>query len=100
MERLITQSSLALTIFRTKFYDDQKWPIHIPNLNQDSFIRLGYYGGHTDVYEPIGSNLSIYNINSFYPYIMATYDMPGGNPLCHGNLGNKKLEDLYGLGLY
>jgi DNA polymerase elongation subunit (family B) len=67
-----------------------------PTSNQDLFIREGYYGGHTDVYEPRGNNVTIYDVNSLYPYIMATYDMPGGKPLCHGNLGNKKLEDLYG----
>ena len=39
----LTLSSIALTIFRTKYYDPDKWPIHIPISNEDSFIRRGYY---------------------------------------------------------
>jgi len=39
----ITLSSLALAIFRKKYYDDEKTPISIPTMNFDSFIRLAYY---------------------------------------------------------
>lgn len=65
----ITLPSLALTIFRKHFYDPIKTPISIPNANVDSFIRRGYYGGHSDVYKPIGDNLFYYDINSLYPSI-------------------------------
>jgi hypothetical protein len=43
-----TISSLAMTIFRVHYYDEQA-RIYIPSVNTDSFIRAGYYGGHADV---------------------------------------------------
>lgn len=92
----LTLSSLALTIFRTNYYDQINWPIHIPNRNEDTFIRRGYYGGHADAYKPNGENLYYYDVNSLYPYIMKSYPMPGGEPVWHGNLEGQDLENLYG----
>lgn len=40
IESKITLASLALSIFRLKYYDASNWPIHIPNKNEDSFLRL------------------------------------------------------------
>jgi len=92
----LTLSSLALTIFRTNYYDQINWPIHIPNRNEDTFIRRGYYGGHADAYKPYGENLDYYDVNSLYPYIMKSYPMPGGKPVWHGNLEGQDLDSLYG----
>jgi len=96
IESKITISSLALTIFRIKYYDADNCPIHIPNQNEDTFIRRGYYGGHVDVYKPYGKGLYYYDINSLYPYVMKEYSMPGGVPVWHGNLDGKDLDSLYG----
>ena len=92
----LTMSSLALAIFRTKYLDPDKWHIHIPNRNEDSFIRCGYYGGHSDVYKPLGENLFYYDVNSLYPYIMKSYPMPLGKPTWHGNLQGEDLDNLFG----
>lgn len=89
----LTLSSLALTRFRTNYYDP---PIHIPNRNEDTFIRRGYYGGHADAYKPYGKNLYYYDVNSLYPYIMKSYPMPGGKPVWHGNLEGQDLDNLFG----
>ncbi|KAJ8746889.1 hypothetical protein K2173_010161 (mitochondrion) [Erythroxylum novogranatense] len=96
IECKITQSSLALSIFRMKFYDASNWPIHIPNKNEDSFIRRGYYGGHTDVYKPYGENLYYYDVNSLYPFVMKEYPMPGGKPVWHANFEGMDLDSLFG----
>ncbi|GJY98774.1 DNA polymerase-like protein [Tanacetum coccineum] len=56
IESKITLSSLALNIFRLRYYNDEIFPIHIPNQNEDTFIRKAYYGGHTDSYKPYDSN--------------------------------------------
>lgn len=77
IESKITVSSLALSIFRTQYYDDAKTAIYIPNQNQDSFIRRGDYGGHTDTYIPYGEDLFYYDVNSLYPFRMQRFDMPG-----------------------
>ncbi|KAI5653901.1 hypothetical protein M9H77_31088 [Catharanthus roseus] len=76
IESKITVSSLALTIFRMKYYDASNWAIYIRNMNKDSFIRCGHYGGHTDVYIAYRENLYYYDINSLYPFIMKEYPMP------------------------
>lgn len=63
-----------------KYYDVSNWPIHIPNKNEDSFLRKAYYGGHTDVYRPYGEHLYYYDVNSLYPFVMKHFQMPGGVP--------------------
>lgn len=93
----ITVSSLALSIFRIQYYNEEFWPIYIPNKNEDTFIRRGYYGGHTDTYKPYGEDLYYYDVNSLYPYVMQEYPMPGGEPVWHSNLVGKELDDsLFG----
>jgi len=96
IESKITLSSLALTIFRMKYYDEKNRPIHIPNKNEDNFIRRAYYGGHTDVYIPYGENLYYYDVNSLYPFVMKEFPMPGGVPVWHRNLEDKDLNSLFG----
>ena len=98
IENCMTLSSLAISIFRRQFYDPKSWPICIPNGNEDTFIRRGYYGGHADAYKPKGENLYYYDVNSLYPFIMQKYDMPGGIPVWHNKLyeSEKDLSELYG----
>lgn len=96
IESKITLSSLALTIFRMKYYDASNWPIHIPNQNEDSFIRHAYYGGHTDTYKPYGEDLYYYDVNSLYPFVMKEFPMPGGVPVWHGTLEGKDLDSIFG----
>ncbi|KAK8957824.1 hypothetical protein KSP39_PZI000636 [Platanthera zijinensis] len=68
IESKITLSSLALNIFRLKYYDSRKWRIHIPNKNKDCFIRHGYYGVYSDTYKPYNENLYYYDVNSLSIY--------------------------------
>lgn len=63
------------------YYDQNDSPIYIPSSNQDAFIRRGYYGGHADTYKP---------------YVMKTFAMPGGKPVWHGNLEGLELDDMFG----
>lgn len=92
----ITCSSLALTIFRTKYYNEEDFPIHLPSQNEEKFIRRGYYGGHTDVYKHRGENLYYYDVNSLYPFVMKEYPMPGGTPRWVNNMILKDLDELFG----
>lgn len=96
IESKITLASLALSIFRLKYYDASNWPIHIPNKNEDSFIRLAYYGGHIDAYKPYGENLYYYDVNSLYPFVMKEFPMPGGVPVWHRNLDGMDLDSMFG----
>nr|QHR86556.1 putative DNA polymerase [Picea sitchensis] len=94
--KCLTVSSLAMKIYRMSFYDPNSFPIHLPSKNEDTFIRRGYYGGHSDMYIPYGENLYYYDVNSLYPYIMKTFNMPGGKPVWHGDLQSQELSNLYG----
>lgn len=96
IESKITLSSLALSIFRLKYYDASNFPIHIPTRNEDNFIRKGYYGGHADVYKPRGKNLYYYDVNSLYPFVMKEYPMPCGVPVWYGYLEEKDLDGKLG----
>lgn len=94
---LTTVTSLALTIFRTKFYDDVNHPIHIPTRSQDQFLREGAKrGGHSDVYEPRIENGYYYDVNSLYPYAMKKFPMPIGKPWWEFDLKKRNLDELFG----
>lgn len=97
----MTISALAMNIFRSEYYDDVHCRIYIPNKNADTFIREGYYGGHADLYIPSDEcPLYVYDVNSLYPYIMCTCDMPGGPPVWYSDLSKQKsgmdLKDMFG----
>lgn len=92
----LTIASLALSLFREKYYDYNKHRIHIPNQNEDTFIRRGYYGGHTDAYLPYGTNLYYYDVNSLYPFVMKEFSMPGGTPVWHSDLEYMTLDNMFG----
>ena len=96
IEGQITHSALALKLFRMKYYNQENFPIHIPNKNEDTFLRRAYYGGHVDAYKPYGENLYYYDVNSLYPFVMREFPMPGGDPLWHRNLTDRDLDSLFG----
>jgi hypothetical protein len=79
-------SSLALTIFRKDYYDEMRTHIAIPHRTAEEFICRGYYGGHADVYMPIGDNLLYYYVYSLYPFLMKSSPMPIGAAKWDGNL--------------
>jgi hypothetical protein len=97
---MITIASYAMNIFRIHYYDDVNHRIFIPNENADNFIRSGFYGGHADMYIPYGEDLLMYDINSLYPSVMESSDMPGGMPIWHSDLSEKacgmRLDDMFG----
>ncbi|KAF6139227.1 hypothetical protein GIB67_040374 [Kingdonia uniflora] len=85
-----------MNIYRSRYYNDKEFRIHIPNRNEDKFFRIAYYGGHADMYKPYGKNLYYYEVNSLYPFIMKTYPMPCGKPVWNGNMQDVDLFVIYG----
>ncbi|XP_055814596.1 DNA polymerase-like [Solanum dulcamara] len=96
IEKKLSLSALALYLFRQKFYEPDKWPIYIPNPNEDRFLREGYYGGHVDTYIPVGEKLHYYDVNSLYPFVMKENIMPTGRPVWHGDLRERDIDSLFG----
>ncbi|KAG6490441.1 hypothetical protein ZIOFF_051738 [Zingiber officinale] len=87
-------SSLALTIFRKNYYNEEENPIYVLNQNQDTFIWRGDFGGHSDLYLPEGENLWYYDQNSLFPSVMASEPMPAGAR--RTSLEDQPLESLFG----
>lgn len=52
------------------------------------------------MYIPYGEGLYIYDVNSLYPSVMESNDMPGGEPVWHSDLSEKtsgmKLHEMFG----
>lgn len=74
-----TSTSQALRIFRG--YLDS--PISAVTGEIDSFVRKSYFGGRTEIFKPHykwkdDELLKGYDVNSLYPFIMKTLEMPGG----------------------
>jgi hypothetical protein len=93
IESIYSTATLALKIFRTKFLDKN---IFILPQHMDSFIREGYYGGGTDVYQAYGVNVHYYDVNSLYPSAMLNpmpYDLVTTNLL---DLTNRTLDSFFG----
>ncbi|GJY02972.1 DNA polymerase-like protein [Tanacetum coccineum] len=88
IESKITLLYLALKIFRLRYYNDEIFPIYIPNQNKDTFIRKAYYRGHTDSYKPYGKNL--------YPFVMKEYPMPCGNLVRYSNIEDMDIDRMLG----
>lgn len=61
-------ASLAMTIFRQKFFPKDIKAIPILSNNIDSFVRRAYLGGATDVYKRYAEKVYYYDVNSLYPF--------------------------------
>lgn len=79
-----TTASLSMRVFRENYPDDYKdatstnyrgkWGEFI-----EGFIRLGYYGGRTEVFKPLLLDGFHYDVNSLYPYVMKVNEFPIGH---------------------
>lgn len=48
-------------------------------MKQDAYIRQSFYGGRSEIFQPICETKSYYyDINSLYPFIMKTMPLPIG----------------------
>ncbi len=96
MTNCLTVSKMSYEIFSKDYLSVDK---PIPLINKKAIyrdIKLGYYGGMTEVYKPYGENLDYYDVNYLYPYV-SLYDMVGLE--CHKQeYLNKKanLNELFG----
>ena len=86
-------------IFRTHFLRKNEIPQLTGEISRD--IRKAYTGGAVDVYIPqneYGNKIWVYDVNSLYPYIMNTFDMPIGKPKLF--LGDIRNIDLNAFGFF
>lgn len=85
-----TTASLAMKVFKENYPDDYKDAISTNYYGKrgefaEGFIRFGYYGGRTEVFQPKLENGYHYDVNSLYPYVMKVNDFPIGYYQIHEN---------------
>lgn len=76
-----TGASLASRIFRTKYVDAQRDQIALTSKEMYDTLKPAYQGGACDVYKPTnpdGTKVHYYDVNSLYPAMMASKEMPTG----------------------
>jgi len=76
-----TTPSLAFKIYRSQFLPKDLINMLTGDIEID--IRKSYTGGAVDMYLPTNNQedkIYTYDVNSLYPFVMKTYDMPIGNP--------------------
>ena len=61
-----------------EFYHSESNEIEKPPRWKYDYINAAFYGGLVSVNKPSLENAYVYDINSLYPYIMSTHDMPLG----------------------
>ena len=61
-------ASLAMKVFRHKFFPKHVTEIPILKNNVDVFVRQAYIGGATDVFKRYAGGVYYYDVNSLYPY--------------------------------
>lgn len=95
MTNSLTISGIALELYLKDYYN-KNIPL-ITNKTVYNDIKLGYYGGITEVYKPYGENLYYYDVNSLYPYV-ALNDMVGSKcqRLEYFSKENIDLSNLFG----
>jgi hypothetical protein len=76
IHRYPTLPSLAFSIFRSNFMENENIPKLTGNIASD--IRQGYTGGSTDMFIPKGKNIKCLDVNSLYPSVMLDQVMPIG----------------------
>ena len=70
----------------TYFLKNYLEPLMYPCLDvcEDAYIRKALYGGRTEVFRriaPEGSRIHYVDVNSLYPYVMESRDLPCGDPV-------------------
>ena len=103
INRYPTLPSLAFGIFRSNFLGynlnkDKKIPILVGEIYD--FIRKSYTGGAVDMYIPHSKEkMFCYDVNSLYPFVMATNEMPLGVPK-HFTINNLPNSDFDFISFY
>ena len=90
--------SIGYNIYK-KNYEKEYKKIKKLNGKEDEYIRKAYYGGRTEIYNPIAKESYYYDINSLYAYLIKTQPLPIGVPVYKDKaFFSKKFEiqDFYG----
>lgn len=83
-----TTASLAMKVYQYKHPEDYEKATSTNYLGKwgnflEGCVRDGYYGGRTEVFQPLLFNGFHYDVNSLYPYVMKVNKLPWGQARYH-----------------
>lgn len=90
---ILSLSSIGMHLFKKISPHKAKRIIKL-NETEDNYIRKAYFGGRTEIIEPIATKCYYYDINSLYPFVMKTYPMPVGIPIYTKTIN---IDDFFGI---
>lgn len=80
-----TTASLAMKVYQLNYTEDYelatksfKFKRYKEDEMKEAFAREGYYGGRTEVFQPVMENGFHYDVNSLYPHVMKQNKFPYG----------------------
>jgi hypothetical protein len=82
--KFCTIGQMCHTYFLKNYLQPEMYPCL--DVCEDAFIRRALYGGRTEVFRrvaPEGSRIHYVDVNSLYPYVMESRDLPCGDPIWH-----------------
>lgn len=88
----VSISELSMLIYRKCFYSSKNRVGNAQNLKYSKWLRSSYKGGRVECYVPKAENVYSYDINSCYPYVMKSFDLPVGIPKVYKGC----IDDLFG----
>jgi hypothetical protein len=80
----MTIGQMCHSYFLEHYLEKEKYPCL--DIAEDRYIRKALYGGRTEVFRrvaPEGSRIHYVDVNSLYPYVMESRDLPCGDPVWH-----------------
>lgn len=92
-----TTASLAMKVFQFNYEEDYERATSTNYLGKwgsftESVVRDAYYGGRTEVFQPILKGGYHYDVNSLYPYVMKVNKIPFGQARHHEG---EKAENVF-----
>jgi len=82
--KFMTIGQMCHTYFLDHFLTPNMYPCL--DVCEDSYIRRALYGGRTEVFRrvaPANGLIHYVDVNSLYPYVMESRDLPCGDPVWH-----------------
>lgn len=90
-----TIGQMCHSYFLEHYLEADKYPCL--DVCEDRYIRRALYGGRTEVFQrkaPEGSTIHYVDVNSLYPYVMESRDLPCGDPIWHFRVDDPQMFEF------
>jgi DNA-binding transcriptional regulator of glucitol operon len=87
-----TIGQMCHTYFLDRFLEPRTYPTL--DVVEDAFIRRALFGGRTEVFQrcvPTPERIHYVDVNSLYPFVMESRNLPSGDPIWHFCSGDDRI---------